>query len=633
MYYGDSSYFLCVFFAPEIVLFTQLLLALNHAVSHESRTEAFKKALKAFSHKDVELHNYEMNLGVDKALCLKLGYVVVTYKNSSEQIDLVCQCLTKVYQCSLEHRINSFREIGASEIVPLLVQIWKHHMQVTYDDNLREKECILLSTMQVFRIYAKLDEAAKSFLIHYDDGALVANFMKMVASHCEKQRQSPMGNQSPILVVEILGIIKDLTFRSHPSDKEFLLRAYGGISKNALSLCCGVLMTNPKVAELVTAILWNLALTPSLSIELLQSEPDHLVFPRAICRALTSRNPESGRTIREYHYSTKTRRNAVSALGNILLSTDSKTMLMRRPNEQQLRLIRTVMDLVEHDTDSITRRRAMRTIRCLSSVTQDMNISAEHAVRCQCSCVEILMEHDVVSFLVRTISRNVDEDDDNDRDTQIQACESVVALSMASLVKEDDWMKLEQTLILRVESTTDPRLTLAACRCLSVSRSGNISNPEKRIQNSFQRGSKFSDMFWRRLEYAVLHSKESHLGISQFLLLLAQHEANLDASASPNSLNATAAATAATPSSLAHTTVINTITHLLSESGCQFEESRNKAVEVVTILVEKECNKRPLAENERLLTALVNVCLLHPSGPTSKRDAAKQLILELVPEL
>ena len=623
---------------------------MNHAVSHKSRTEAFTKALQAFSHKDTELHNYEMDLGVDKALCLKLGYVVVTYtKSGSEQINLVCQCLCKVYMCDVGRRIKSFHDIGATEIIPLLLQVWNQQQQQQLlqatttaqyyesDDaqNHREREGILSSALQVFRVYAKLDETIKSFLIHYDDGAMIAKFMQLIESYCSQQLASPMGSQSPILVLELLGLIKDLTFRSHISDKEFLLRVSGGITKRALKLCCttGLLMSNSRVAELVSAILWNVVLTPSMCIELLQCDSrdrDILVFPRAMCRILASASTDSGG---EYHYSTKARRNAVSVIGNLLLSTEVKSTLMGRHYQQQLRLVETLMNLVEHDKDSIIRRRAMRTIRCLSSVTQDVNISAEHAVRCQCTCVDVLMEHNMIPFLAHTISRNVNEDDDNDRDTQIQACESVIALALAGLVKKEaDWVKLDESLIQRVETTTDPKLILAACRCISISiERKKTKRPTATTDNnsnlvvaplSHNASIKFSDIFWKRLEYAVSVSKETHLVVSQLLLLLAKYDEATNDSAETT-----------TPSPLSCTLVVNAMTWLLSESGCQFDESRNNAVEAVTTLVQNESNKKPLAENERLLSALVNVCLLNPSGRSDKKDSAKQLILELVPEL
>jgi hypothetical protein len=593
-------------------------------------------AIRSFSHDNLDLHNYAMRLGVDRALCLKLGYVVVTYAVSSEQIGLVCQCLVKAYQCSIEHRINSFREIGASEIVPLLVQVWKQEQQLQATDHptkggplRRCREHILLSTLKVLRIYAKLDESAKTFLIQYNQGSLMVHFIQMIISYCDKQQLSPMSRQSPDLIVELLGIVKDLTFRSNTADKEFLLWVHDGLFKHALNKCFTMLISNSKMAELLTAITWNLVLSPSISVALLQQqdELEPLVLPRTLCRILTTTTSHigPGTTPKEAdpgtpfghdvrNFSIKTRRNAISALGNLLLEAGNQRILFRRSVLKQLNLIPTLMSLVQHDLDSITRRRSMRTIRLLSSATQGP--PGEDSSRlCPISCLGMLLENDIVPFLAHVISRNVDEDDENDRDTQIQACESVIALAKGGLYEDEAWPNLEKALIQRVETTTDPRLTLVACRCLSLCVAGTKS--------WMKMSSSFSDMFWKRLECTVTTYKDSHVGVSHFLLQLAQQEAN--GKPSPSLLDSA--------SSLSCGTVVNTLTHLLSEPGSQFEDSRDNALKLVLVLVRKEVNKRPLAENENLLTALVNLCLLQPPGPSGKRELAKRLILMLVPEL
>jgi hypothetical protein len=81
---------------------------------------------------------------------------------------------------------------------------------------------------------------------------------------------------------------------------------------------------------------------------------------------------------------------------------------------------------------------------------------------------------------------------------------------------------------------------------------------------------------------------------------------------------------------------------LLSSVGPEFETSRKNGIAIVERLVKlpnadgdfsssSRCRKA-LADNERLLSALVGYCLmLHTNGP--QRDRVKQLILQLVPEL
>ena len=76
---------------------------------------------------------------------------------------------------------------------------------------------------------------------------------------------------------------------------------------------------------------------------------------------------------------------------------------------------------------------------------------------------------------------------------------------------------------------------------------------------------------------------------------------------------------------------MNILTALISDSGPNSDETRNIALEVILILVQDDLNRKPLAENEGLLSGLVNLCLLQPDPKT--KYLAKQVILDLVPEL
>ena len=85
------------------------------------------------------------------------------------------------------------------------------------------------------------------------------------------------------------------------------------------------------------------------------------------------------------------------------------------------------------------------------------------------------------------------------------------------------------------------------------------------------------------------------------------------------------------PSILTKKPVVNAITTMLSESDTSQEYARNQSLEIVSILMENESNKRPLAENDKLLSGLVALCLLQPGLKT--KDSAKNIILQLVPEI
>lgn len=566
-------------------------------------------ALHAFSHSNVKLHDYEISLGADKALCLKLGYAVVT-NSKPAQIVLLCQCLVKVYQCSSECRQESFRQIGATELVPLLAQIWKQQV-IRVDDNYGGFEAMLLSTVSVLRVFAKLDAHAKSFLIRYEKGALVASFLQMISSFYERGGQSQFScESSPALYLELFSMMKDLTFRCHALDKKYLWELHGGILKRVLFCWSGFLVSSTKLAEMVTAILWNLVLDPEICIDLLQYNGETSLD---IFQTLTRMLSTTSETTKSEQPTTKAKRNAISALGNLLATPQNQTVLFQK--DTQFQIVPILIQLVEQDPDSIIRRRAMRTLRCLASVTTVASKDGKEQSTC---CLDVLLESDIVRFLVNTIARDGgSQDDENDKDTQIQACLTVGSLLEAFWAT--DWPLLETALIQRIETTTDAKLTLAACKCLLLCVT----------KSPWRRGpSCFSDMFWKRIDTVVTGCNETHGCIAKLLLEVAREAQK--GSSSPTAAAAAAAAAPNRTSTLACVTVVNTLTSLLSEFGPDFEDSRDDALEVVLILKENENNKRPLAEHEGLLTALVNLCILE-SGP--KKDLAKQAILDLVPEL
>ena len=76
--------------------------------------------------------------------------------------------------------------------------------------------------------------------------------------------------------------------------------------------------------------------------------------------------------------------------------------------------------------------------------------------------------------------------------------------------------------------------------------------------------------------------------------------------------------------------MLSTLAELIAPIGPDFETSRQKAIAMIACLVQDDHHKKSLAENESLLSALVNFCLI-TSGPL--KEDAKQAILMLVPEL
>lgn len=569
------------------------ITALNHAISPEERKYALDLALKTFSHDNASLHDYEMSLGADKSLCLKLGYVAMKTPELSEEIVLITRCLKTIYDCSLEYRKRSFRSIGASELFPILVQVWTNCQPEVNDlDSDQNKVNLLRQILQIFRIYAKID-VAKPFLVHFDNGRWLGGIMQFAKLCLDDASFSAI---SPHIIHEMIGLIKDLTFRSTKTDKEFLVFGLeGGSFRDVIrSFCQGRTISNPKLSELFTAIIWNLVLEKSICRKLLcQEGTENFTTVEYLLREL-SESPQDGQST----MTAKIKRNAISAIGNILSDPQNEALLLHnKDTNNSIDILPALVSLVEQDRDSVVRRRAMRTIRCLASSIDPQTKTI------------IREEEDFVPFLVDTIAENINQDDDNDRDTQIQALQTVNVLTDA--FQDSDWPRLETAILSRIETTTDSKLIIGACQCLQ----------ECLVKSPWRRGpSCFSEMFWKRLETTALSCGDSHASISTLLLEMAKLE-KID--------NVTT--TVSEPSSLTCTSVVKTLATLLSDPGPDQEISRSNALDVVLLLVKNEVNKRPLAESEDLLSGLVNLCLLQPEP--EKKKLAKQLILDLVPEL
>lgn len=566
---------------------------MNQALTKPERIEALTLALRAFTHKNVHLHDYELTLGADKALCLKLGYVVVTSKDPFEELNLIGKCLLQIYQSSSEQRMRSFRSVGATELVPLLVQVLMNVFWSTENVLSPDQEEVVGTVVQVLRNYTKL-ESAKSLLIRLNQGAWLGRILNYCVGSI-----GAIGATMPIdvssLCTEILGLVKDLTFRSSQTDKEIIMSVHDGIFGGLLATICNA-RTNldTQIVEWFTAVIWNLVLDKAICDQFMENEKIH-DFPvlKYLLRVLRVDDNSEGR---DRSRQSKIRRNATSSIGNILAHAENQRVLFGALNREKLDILPTLMRLVEADGDSIVRRRAMRTIRCI--------VSSQTSEICQ-----TIKNEDLATLLVDTISRNISLDDENDRDMQIQACQAISFV--VDQLSGGDWPRIETALLQRVETSNDEKLINAACACLTDC-----------VKNSpWRRGpSCFSEMFWTRLEATASSSVESHLQIASLLLELAWLEKEVVTETSRED-----------PSTLTNTTVVNTLTSLVSQAGKDQGKSRRLALETIVLLVEKEANRRPLAENESLLSGLVNLCLLQPDEDS--KAIAKQTIICLVPEL
>ena len=207
------------------------IIDLNQSITSSERRQVLQRALRLFSHEVGELHDYETNLGIDKALCLKLGYVVVTTPSGyiTKEIVLICRCFTEIFKCSSTNRLRSFRQVGITELLPLLIQLWTNIIQSKSAIERRSSELDdgLVWIVRLLRIFSKLIPA-KSYFINYLRGAFLGNLLRDILFWINEANLSNSHSSTEVLWVT-LGLVKDLTFRSRTEDKQMLLHLEGEI--------------------------------------------------------------------------------------------------------------------------------------------------------------------------------------------------------------------------------------------------------------------------------------------------------------------------------------------------------------------------------------------------------------------
>lgn len=533
---------------------------------------------------------------------MKLGYAAVNMQNTylSKEVVLICRCFVEIYKCSPTNRLRSFRHIGATELLPLLTQLWTNIMQNTAvpGNRCREVDDGIVAIARLLRVFSKM-VPAKSFLIKYLKGTFIGKTLRDVLLWIKKPSISVLSSSTEVLW-EILGLLKDLTSRSRTDDKIVLLRLEEGILSQIISFCFeNIRDFQPRFQEWCTSLTWNLVLDPPICQTLLSKMTSAnnklgIVIVEGLLQALIQHSAHG----KNSSLSLKIKRNAVSSLGNIFSDTMNHAVLFRNScNPKLSALIPQLACSVQQDFDPVVRRRAMRTLRCIAGSTV---VEAKN----------LIQKGNLSSFLIDIISRKRVQEDENDHDMLVQACQTIIALKESIVSAE--WSQIQIALLQLLQNTTNTEVVPAAALCLSICVKQNHVDPNS---------SCFSVQFWNNIERCVSASETVHTDISELLIVLALIEKELGTTDARDHENV---------SVLTKTQVINALTTILLESQST-EQTRNQALEVVKILSLNENNKRLLAGNDRLLSGLVTVCLMQPDSEI--KDSAKKIILQLVPEI
>lgn len=525
---------------------------------------ALQTAFRAFHHHNEEMHNYEVDLGAANALTLKLGYILLQTTRDNEfymEVELVCACLKMVNGCCLERRICSFRQVGYTELLPLLIQV------LNVPEIPAGSSHALLQALHVIRIYSKL-EIAKPYLAHAPN---LWNVLIQLVWSLENKNDNNnwiiLDKDAELIQLECIGIIKDLTFRTFDNDKVLV---YGVKGLVPTLLHFGTKMEARRLREYVAAIWWNLAMSPSVGQEMANNVE--------ILASLQS--------LMQPQDSVKTRRNAISSIGNLATVPANHEQILSHDDES---LVRQLQGVAKTDDDTDTRRRAMRTLRCLCSG------EAAHTLRRQ---------QDFCDFLAGVAQNDVD------RDTRVQALECMAHVTGDEEAMAEVGETIKTALISAIEHSNDSRLTVDACKPLVHC----LSKADRAAGTEAQSRTDFSSTFYAKLATAVSESPnaDAHRAVANIVSRVVE------------TTNGFAGKVPSPP-------FLNLLSALLSSVGTDFEQSQGIAMSTVQSLVDVDTNRRSLAEDEGLLTALVNYAMA--TSDSGKKDEAKALILKLIPEL
>ena len=464
-----------------------------------------------------------------------------------------------------------------------------------------------------------------------------------------------------MLAGELLVLMKQLTSNrsAQPDDQRFLYEQPG--LRDCVLDCCH--HSSSSLSETATGILWNWVSTSSSNttttpVVSLWMSADLTVWRHL--QRLWHRRPDSNNGT-----TTPTmvvRRHLAAIVGTLLGHCCCGAETNHNDVAESIRCIREQSWLVPSllavlegfDVDVDYRRRCMRTVRCLASCEWGRSfLQSSSSPEQPKKLEEVLLE------VLRT--------DDVAPDTRTLACQTVTALlpslaAASSSSKHDSVLMgpfLETALVQIVETAGDLEDQQQQQRSSSASTTATLADKlvlaasqalctSLRCSPWRRSASCFSELFFEQIMLVLQEQIDQslyHVGFSGLLVELMKQEVTaVTHSAMADDSDTITTTTTKTTTQIRDISVrlvfmppvLEILTMLLSPiAHPDFDASRQNAVHVLSVLVnDHPGNKKPMADDEYLLTALVNLCLMYSSNEGSPlKDAAKQLILALVPEL
>jgi hypothetical protein len=365
-----------------------------------------------------------------------------------------------------------------------------------------------------------------------------------------------------------------------------------------------------KIREHAASFLWNMALAPNLRAPLAEhSNVLHLLHDLISDHATTANANATVVVV-------KTRKNALSALGNI--ANDPRARLALWKHGRLMLSLQTVV--TKDDTDRDARRRAMRTIRwmTLGNATQwwDHDSSSSSSST----------PTNGLEFLVRVIQH------DPDLDTQCQACETLVIIASEVAVnthhhhnQQQQQQQQQQHGQLHLETTMAAMFCILEgttnAKCMDIISRGFTLFIEGVVGSNAQ---------------GTIAALNTH-GIVQALSKLANrtnyHSQSWETKESVARLLYKVIARSEDPTICVtnNNDTMNVLADFLSQTSDGNATTRDYCAKTIVALAKEQSNRKQMVEHPTLLTSFVNYTLSAPEGET--RNEAKHTILLLVPSL
>ena len=465
-----------------------------------------------------------------------------------------------------------------------------------------------------------------------------------------------------------LALMKHVVFRAeNGSQKEFLFQQWNDVVVRCVlpsrgpNSSGGIIWTattdvKNECVDAASAILWNWASWGPLARNMAKS---HRMWETM--RELLDYSRQSDQLAAQ--------RNVLSTIGTIIscFSGNKQELMLQDDREnyqvvgavaeqlqQQTWILSSCIDIVQETSDTDSRRRCLRTIRCLSSSTWGRLFMQSNTA--------VSKDKPLLALLLQVLRRP-----ETDSNIHIQVCQTIVSLSPCC---SEDWIKpwiphFQVALIQKVQDTqTEKGLLTAALSALS-SLCNVMDNFETLEVLGWKGEDSYSTAFYKQLT-TLLSTRYSddvdfHQTVAEFLNSLVLYDnqihnhvnsaaavvdEDIDSMNVTNSqqmeaeeLGTKSAAAKSPPSSDCcfsnNFHAVQLFCLLLSPTNPEFERSQQVTIDTLGQLVHHHRdsrNRKALADHEDLLTGVVNLCLLTTIKGTTK-DEAKRIILALVPEL